>query len=172
MDSTLWIGPAGSTNDWTAYCAGEGSGTGPCVGGGLSAGALSAQTSTNKSFLASTNGVIQAHPTLATHTTPLETTLIMTAAGTTLRLAGTSSDENLLVKFDTTTNTATTIASSSSASGEIEFYHVEVPSDGYALFDGLRFSDNTYVIGKINYTTGAVTILSTITGKLDDFRVF
>jgi len=181
MDPTYWISGSGygnsssATYDWDVYCSlsGGGNGTGPCASNNMTWDSLTAQTTTSKNFITGTNGVIQAYPTLATYTTPLAITSIMKASGTTLLLAGTSSaSENLLVKFDTTTNTPTTIASRSSASGEIEFYHVEPSSDGYALFDGLRFSDNTYVIGKINYNTGDVTILSTTTGKIDDFKAF
>ena len=175
MDPTLWIGrPA--TNDSSVYCAGAGVGTGPCGSGsvaGFGAENTHAQTSTGKDFIPGTNGIVQAFPTLATYTTPLLMTSIMAASGTTLLLAGTAaSGENLLVSFDTTTNTPTTIASRASANGEIEFYHVEPASDGTALFDGLRFSDNTYVIGRINCATGDVTILSTVTGKLSDFMAF
>ena len=177
MDPTLWIGSP-ATNDWSAYCAGAGVGTGPCVGFGAAGVIFGAQnahaeTSTGKDFIPGTNGIIQAFPTLAAYTTPIQTTSVMAASGTTLLLAGTTaSGENLLVSFDTTTNTPTTIASRASANGEIEFYHVEPASDGTALFDGLRFSDNTYVIGRINCATGDVTILSTVTGKLDDFKTF
>lgn len=177
LDSALWIGSssASPTNAWDTYCSGAGAGTGPCPNGlNLSTNsALHAHTASGKDFIPAAGGIVQAYPTLAAYTTPLNATTIMAASGNTLLLAGTTTGgENLLVRFDTTTNTPTTISSRSSSNGEIEFYHLLPSSQGYALFDGLRFNDNTYVIGKIDYTSGAVTILSTVTGKLDDFRTF
>ena len=177
IDPQLWIGQFGapSANDWSAYCAGAGSAAGPCQGArGLdTSNRLTAQTASGKNFIRGTEGVVQVFPTLAAYTTPIQEITVMTAAGNSLLLAGTSTaGENLLVRFDTDTNTATTLSSRASSHGEIEFYHLLPSSQGYTLFDGLRFRDNTYVIGRINTTTGEVTILSTVTGKLDDFRVF
>ena len=174
LDTTLWIGPS-ATQDWTAHCAGTGSGTGPCTAGGSTTyqSSLVAGTSSGKNFQPGTNGLVQTYPTLSTFTLPISTVSVLGASGNVVLAAGTTTaGENKLVKFDSDTNTVSTLASRTSANGEIEFYHVEPSSDGYALFDGLRFSDNTYVIGKIHYSTGEVTILSTVTGKLDDFKAF
>ncbi len=181
IDSALWIGfSSGSpapTHAWDTYCAGAGATTGPCIANPShvidAQKRLRVQTASGKNFLASTDGLMQAYPTLAASTLPIRTISLLEAYGNIVLAAGTTTTgENRLVKFDSDTNTATTIASRASANGEIEFYHVEPSSNGYALFDGLRFSDNTYVIGRINYSTGDVTILSTVTGKLDDFKVF
>ena len=174
MDTTLWIGP-NATQDLTTYCGAAGSGTGPCAAGlsSMFGSRLAAGTSSGKNFQPGTDGLVQTFPTLSTFTLPLRAISVLEASGNVVLAAGTTaSAENILVKFDSDTNTVSTLASRASANGEIEFYHVEPSSDGYALFDGLRFSDNTYVIGKIDYTTGAVTILSTVTGKLDDFKAF
>ncbi len=181
IDSALWIGISGGspapTHAWDTYCAGAGAITGPCIANpsyvNYADPRLRAQTASGKNFLPATDGLVQAYPTLAASTLPIRTISLLEASGNIVLAAGTTTTgENRLVKFDSDTNTATTIASRASANGEIEFYHVEPSSNGYALFDGLRFSDNTYVIGRINYSTGDVTILSTVTGKLDDFKVF
>ncbi len=181
IDSAVWIGiSSGSpapTHAWDTYCAGAGATTGPCIANPSHANyaqnRLQVQTASGKNFLPATDGLMQAYPTLAASTLPIRTISLLEASGNIVLAAGTTTTgENQLVKFDSDTNTATTIASRASANGEIEFYHVEPSSNGYALFDGLRFSDNTYVIGRINYSTGDVTILSTVTGKLDDFKVF
>ncbi len=177
LDSAEWIGVSSSspTFAWNTYCSIAGAATGPCQTSGRPAydSRLNARTASGKDFIPGTGGIVQAYPTLAAYTTPLNATTIMAASGNTLLLAdATTGGENLLVRFDTTTNTQTTISSRASSNGEIEFYHLLPSSEGYALFDGLRFNDNTYVIGKIDYTSGAVTILSNVTGRLDDFRTF
>ena len=174
MDPTLWIGP-NATQDLTTYCGAAGIGTGPCTAGlsSMFGSRLVAGTSSGKNFQPGTDGLVQTYPTLSTFTLPLRAISVLEASGNVVLAAGTTATaENILVKFDSDTNTVSTLASRASANGEIEFYHVEPSSNGYALFDGLRFNDNTYVIGKINYSTGEVTILSTVTGKLDDFKAF
>jgi len=55
---------------------------------------------------------------------------------------------------------------------EIEFYHFAATTDGKALFDGLRFSDNKVVIGEVDLTTNSVTVLGLLASKWEDFQTF
>jgi len=44
---------------------------------------------------------------------------------------------------------------------EIEIYHLNYVADGNKiLFDGLRFSDNQYVIGEYDLTTNQLSVVS------------
>lgn len=56
----------------------------------------------------------------------------------------------------------------------IEFYNIQpAPEPGKAVFDGLRFSDNQYLFGKIDLTTGDITDESAaITGRVKTFVIF
>jgi hypothetical protein len=59
------------------------------------------------------------------------------------------------------------------ASNEIEMYHLNyVASSNKIMFDGLRFSDNKYVIGQIDLNTGQVNSSQTGSSKLVDFQTF
>jgi hypothetical protein len=45
--------------------------------------------------------------------------------------------------------------------------------DGYeTLFDGPRFSDNQYVVGEYNLSTGQLTVSATLSSKLTDLQSF
>lgn len=59
-------------------------------------------------------------------------------------------------------------------SGEdIEVYHFDYASTGIIYFDGLRFSDNRYVIGAIDTTAGnRLSILSSSAFRYEDLIVF
>ncbi len=109
----------------------------------------------------------------ATFPTGLSSLTIMRTSGTKVYLAGTAGTEETLVQFDATTRGATVLSNGSvGGQGEIEYYHLIAETSGDVVFDGLRFHDNTYVIGRINGTSGAVTILNTASGRLTDFQVF
>jgi hypothetical protein len=59
------------------------------------------------------------------------------------------------------------------ASTEIEVYHLNyVASINKIMFDGLRFSDNKYVIGQVDLNTRVVTASQTGSSKLLDFQTF
>jgi hypothetical protein len=58
---------------------------------------------------------------------------------------------------------------------DIEIYHVNFVYEGGAskiLFDGLRFSDNKYVLGQVDLSTKQVSVTSTIAAKWSDFQTF
>ena len=51
---------------------------------------------------------------------------------------------------------------------KFEVYHLIDQGDGTALFDGLRFSDNRYVVGEIDLNSGAFEFLDSTGQKLVD----
>jgi hypothetical protein len=72
--------------------------------------------------------------------------------------------------YNTETDSEQTLVT---ASNEIEMYHLNyVASSNKIMFDGLRFSDNKYVIGQIDLNTGQVNSSQTGSSKLVDFQTF
>ncbi len=56
---------------------------------------------------------------------------------------------------------------------DIEVYHFDYAQSGLIYFDGLRFSDNTYVIGTIDTTDGnRLTVLNTSAFPYEDLVLF
>lgn len=56
---------------------------------------------------------------------------------------------------------------------EIEMYHLEFTADGTKiLFDGLRFADNTYILGQVDLATGDITAAAPTGGKLLGLQAF
>jgi hypothetical protein len=86
-------------------------------------------------------------------------------------LSGTNaSSQNITTLYNTATDSEQTLIPSSS---EIEVYRLNyVASTNKIMFDGLRFSDNKYVIGQIDMNSGQVTSSQTGTSKLVDFQTF
>jgi hypothetical protein len=86
-------------------------------------------------------------------------------------MSGTNSNgQNITTLYNTSTNTEQNLVP---ASNEIEMYHLNyVASSNKIMFDGLRFSDNKYVIGQIDLNTGTVTASQTGSSKLLDFQTF
>ena len=89
---------------------------------------------------------------------------------TSVILVGTnSSGKNQMVLYDSTNDSSTTLVDGSS---EIEFYHVNWNSmQNRVYFDGLRFSDNKYVIGYLNLANKQI-VASDLLAKLTDFQTF
>jgi hypothetical protein len=85
-------------------------------------------------------------------------------------LVGTnSSGTNQMLLYDSTNDSSTTLVDGSS---EIEFYHVNWNSmQNRVYFDGLRFSDNKYVIGYLNLANKQI-VASDLLAKLTDFQTF
>jgi hypothetical protein len=96
---------------------------------------------------------------------------LMTPAGDELVLAGTNSaGQNLLTAYNPATDSERTLIG---AGGQVEIYNVAYSaSTGEVFFDGLRFSNNSYVIGKVNVATGALTYLGTTGISFADFQAF
>ena len=86
-------------------------------------------------------------------------------------LSGTDdSGKNLTTLYNSTTDSEQTLIPTSN---EIEVYRLNyVASSNKIMFDGLRFSDNKYVLGQVDINTGLVTASQTGSSKLVDFQTF
>ncbi len=95
----------------------------------------------------------------------------MEAAGSMVALAGMNSvGQNILTLYDPDADTDTTVIGGGS---EIEIYHLGYsPSQNALFFDGLRFSDNQYVVGQVAVPSGSVSILGTTPGRLGTMAAF
>jgi hypothetical protein len=86
-------------------------------------------------------------------------------------IAGVNQNEkNVLSLFNTSDNSEIQLIG---PDNEIEIYHLNyVASSNKIMFDGLRFSDNKYVIGQ--YDLNSMTFSASQTGstKLVDFQTF
>lgn len=118
------------------------------------------------------NGLLmQYYPELAKPSTAVVKVAVAQGVLTNLILAGlNSSDRNVLTLFNTTDQSELELIG---AENEIEIYRLNfVASDNRIMFDGLRFSDNKYVIGQ--YDLNSMTFGASQTGstKLVDFQTF
>jgi hypothetical protein len=97
--------------------------------------------------------LMQYYPTVSVPTTSVQTVTLAQRAGSYLILTGTDNNgNNLTTLYDPSTDRETPIFS---AANQIEIYHLSyVPATNTMLFDGLRFSDNTYVLGSVNLSNG------------------
>jgi hypothetical protein len=104
---------------------------------------------------------------------PSEVTTIGVAAGVgdQVALAGTNSNgQNVLTLLDPATGAEKEL---NGPGNEIEVYHLSYAGHrNELLFDGLRFADDKYVVGKYNLSTGQLKISATISGKLTDLQSF
>lgn len=112
--------------------------------------------------------VVQYYPQPNVLDLPVTPTIIE-AAGSQLAVTGTDlNGRNVTGIVDPATAQFTTLLSPTS---EIEVYHLrQVPDSNSLMFDGLRFADGRYVIGRIDLGTGATQL--TPAEKLSDFQVF
>jgi hypothetical protein len=137
---------------------------------------LAIRTSTQKVLLLQTyNGknssLTQVYPTLAEMTSEVTNVGIAQSVLDYVIMSGTNSNgQNITTLYNTSTNTEQNLVP---ASNEIEMYHLNyVASSNKIMFDGLRFSDNKYVIGQIDLNSGTVTASQTGSSKLLDFQTF
>jgi hypothetical protein len=145
-----------------------------CTGAGHTK--LVIRTSTQKVLLLQTyNGknssLTQVYPTLAEVTSEVATIGIAQSVLDYIIMSGTNSNgQNITTLYNTSTNTEQNLIP---ASNEIEVYHLNyVASSNKIMFDGLRFSDNKYVLGQVDLNTGLVTASQTGSSKLVDFQTF
>jgi hypothetical protein len=117
------------------------------------------------------NALIQYYPVLAVPTTLVRQVSVAVGVAANIVLAGTNvNGRHTLTLLNTSTGRETVLISQSN---EIEIYHLDyVAADNDVMFDGLRFSDNRYVIGRVNLSTGAVSVTSIGSGQLVDFATF
>ena len=78
--------------------------------------------------------------------------------------------KNVLTLFNTTTNGETELIG---PSNEIQIYHLHYDaSANKVLFDGLRFADNSYVIGTVDLNADQVTVINAGSTKWADLAAF
>jgi len=118
------------------------------------------------------NGILmQYYPTFSRPSTAVQQVSVSQQVLGYIILSGTNtSGQNITTLYNTATDSEQTLIPSS---GEIEVYRLNyVASSNKIMFDGLRFSDNKYVIGQIDLNTGQVSASQTGTSKLIDFQTF
>jgi len=115
----------------------------------------------------------QYYPTLAFPQTAVKNVTVAQGVITYLILAGTdASSQNIMTLYDTSNGAEEQLLG---AENDIEIYHVNFVYEAgvsKVLFDGLRFSDNKYVLGQVDLTTKQVSVTSTIAAKWSDFQTF
>jgi hypothetical protein len=117
------------------------------------------------------SSLTQVYPTLAEVTSEVATIGIAQRVLDYIIMSGTNSNgQNITTLYNISTNTEQNLIP---ASNEIEVYHLNyVASSNKIMFDGLRFSDNKYVLGQVDLNTGLVTASQTGSSKLVDFQTF
>lgn len=113
----------------------------------------------------------QYYPTISFPETAVRDVAAMTGAGSKLIVAGLDSlNRNILISFDPSTNEETELIG---PSNETEIYHLRyVTGTNSVLFDGLRFSDNKYVLGSIDLGTGEVSVAAAGAQKWQEVQAF
>jgi hypothetical protein len=118
------------------------------------------------------NGLLmQYYPELAKPSTAVRKVAVAQGVLTNVILAGlNSSDRNVMTLFNTTDQSELELLGESN---EIEIYHLNyVAATNRIMFDGLRFSDNKYVIGQYDLNTMTFSASQTGSTKLVDFQTF
>ena len=115
--------------------------------------------------------LMQYYPTVRFLAT--EVTNIKVAQGiiSNLILAGlNASGKNVLTLYNTANDAEAELIG---PSNEIEMYHLNYVANGNkVLFDGLRFSDNKYVIGEYDLSTNQLNVVATSATKWSDLQSF
>ena len=90
-------------------------------------------------------------PDLQVGTTAVQKIFAAQSVGSDLVLAGLDSNgQNITNLYDTATGLEAPVFG---PANEIEIYHLTyVPETHKMLFDGLRFSDNKYILGEIDFS--------------------
>jgi hypothetical protein len=110
------------------------------------------------------------YPTVQKANQPLRQITYGIPALTSMVLVGTNANgTNQMVLFESSTNTSSVLAD---GANEIEFYQVQLNlAQNRIYFDGLRFSDNKYVIGYLDLTSRAI-LSSDVLARVQDFQTF
>ena len=114
---------------------------------------------------------MQYYPTFLAPTTLVKKISVSQGVMNNIILAGLDADgKNILTLFDTSNDSETLLIG---PDNEIEIYHLNyVASSNKIMFDGLRFSDNKYVIGQYDLNTMTFSASQTGSSKLVDFQTF
>lgn len=116
--------------------------------------------------------VFQLYPTLSRPSTTINPiTRLATGPAGKLFVAGLGAgNANSMSVLDTASDTESVVVG---AGNEVEIYRLHhIPSTKSVMFDGLRFADNTYVLGRLDLATMTVTTKSTGSTRLVDFQTF
>ena len=115
--------------------------------------------------------LVQYYPQVTKPSTAVTSVNVMQRVLSYIILSGTNADgQNVTTIYNSATNSEEMLIPSSN---EIEIYRLNyVASSNKIMFDGLRFSDNKYVLGQIDMATGQVTASQTGSSKLIDFQTF
>jgi hypothetical protein len=145
-----------------------------CSGAGITR--LVIRTLSQKILLLQTyNGknssITQVNPTFMGLTSEVKSVGVAQSVLDYIILSGTNgSSKNVTTLYNSSTDTEQVLIP---ATTEIEVYHLNyVASTNKIMFDGLRFSDNKYVIGQVDLNTRTVTASQTGSSKLLDFQTF
>jgi hypothetical protein len=115
--------------------------------------------------------LMQYYPTVTQPSTLVKNVSVVQSVISHIIIAGVNQNEkNVLSLFNTSDNSEIQLIG---PDNEIEIYHLNyVASSNKIMFDGLRFSDNKYVIGQ--YDLNSMTFSASQTGstKLVDFQTF
>jgi hypothetical protein len=179
LDPLLWIGantsnpPPPMNYNVSAFCPQAGNEF--CGGFGTfirqtfttSGGSVYAVTGND----AAAGPLMQYFPTVKTTSSAVQVVDAAQAVGDKIALAGVNaSGQNILTLYDPASDSETQLIG---PDHEIQIYHLGYDASQNALvFDGLRFSDNTYIVGKVDLATGAVTVGQTLNGQLQDLQTF
>ncbi len=130
-------------------------------------------TSNNQAFVitGTVPTLVQYFPNVVGASTSVKNVGVMEPALSSLILTGTNSAGlNITTLYDTSSDTEQVLIPDSN---EIEVYHLNyVASTNKVMFDGLRFSDNKYVIGQVDLGTKVISASQTGSLKLLDFQTF
>jgi hypothetical protein len=115
--------------------------------------------------------LMQYYPMVAVADTVIKKGTVALGLGAGIVLAGLDDlNHNVMTLFNTSSNSEQSIIT---ATSEIEVYHLTyAASTGKIMFDGLRFSDNTYLVGVVDPSTLGMTVTATGSGRLVDFEAF
>lgn len=118
-----------------------------------------------------TGVLMQYYPTLTAPSTAVKRVSVSQGVNNQIVLAGTNaSGQNILTLFDTSDSSEIQLIG---PDNEIEIYRLHyVASSNKIMFDGLRFSDNKYVIGQYDLNTMTFSAAQTGSTKLVDFQTF
>jgi hypothetical protein len=124
-----------------------------------------------QTLIGKNSSLTQVYPTFAGLTSEVKSIGVAQSVLDYIILSGTDlNGKNITTIYNTSTDTEQVLIP---ASTEIEVYHLNyVASTNKIMFDGLRFSDNKYVIGQVDLNTKVVSASQTGSSKLLDFQTF
>ena len=124
-----------------------------------------------QTYIGKNSSLTQVFPTFAGLTSEVKSVGVAQSVLDYIILSGTDlNGKNITTIYNSSTDTEKVLIPSTS---EIEVYHLNyVASTNKIMFDGLRFSDNKYVIGQVDLNTKVVSASQTGSSKLLDFQTF